>query len=210
MRRNRLLGPTSLGMALALFGCEQARTEAVAPPGASVSKQSSPSPSVAEERSRPRSWRKERFISVTEAVERLQPHVDVPVVLPTDRMAGLPNLKGWLADPKYLYWETADEVRSGTLTLRKGRQIRILSYGRAVFDGCGGRDFAIETNVLGRSALLSQAREHVGSQVLWPVTETGSTGRFGITGTFEGWAMVRLAESMELARIAAMDFSKSC
>jgi len=48
------------------------------------------------------------------------------------------------------------------------------------------------------------------SQVLWPVTDTGSTGRFGITGTFEGWAMVQLAESMELARIEAMDSSKSC
>lgn len=161
MRRNRLLGPTSLGMALALFGCEQVRTEAVSPPRASVPKQSSPSPSVSEELSRPRSWRKERFISVTEAVERLQPHVDVPVVLPKDRTAGLPNLKGWLADPKYLYWETADEVRSGTLTLRKGRQILILSFGLAVFDGCGDRDHAIETNVLGRSALFSQAREHV-------------------------------------------------
>ena len=125
-------------------------------------------------------------------------------------MAGLPNLKGWLADPKYLYWATADEVRSGTLTLRKGRQILILSYGRAVFDGCGGRDHAIETNVLGRSALLSQVREHVWSEVLWPVTEKGSTGRYGITGTFDGWAMVRLAESMELARIEAMDLSKSC
>lgn len=147
---------------------------------------------------------------MTEAVERLQPHVDVPVVLPTDRMAGLPHLEGWLADPKYLYWETEDGVRSGTITLRKERQILILSYGLAVFDGCGGRDYAIETNVLSRSALVSQAHEHVWSHVLWPVTETGSTGRFGITGTFDGWAMIRLAESMELARVEAMDSNKSC
>lgn len=136
--------------------------------------------------------------------------MDVPVALPKDRMAGLPTLEGWLADPKYLYWETADGVRSGTLRLRKGRQILILSYGLAGFDGCGGRDHAIETNVLGRAALMSQAHEHVWSQVLWPVTETGSTGRFGITGTFEGWAMVRLAESMELARVEALDSNKSC
>lgn len=120
-------------------------------------------------------------------------------------MAGLPNFEGWLADPKCVYWETEDGVRSGTITLRKERQILILSYGLAVFDGCGGRDSAIETNVLGRSALVSQAHEHVLSHVLWPVTETGSTGRFGITGTFEGWAMIRLAESMELARVEAMD-----
>ncbi len=136
--------------------------------------------------------------------------MDVPVVLPQDRRAGLPNLEGWLADPKYLFWETEDGVRSGTLTLRNGRQILLLSYGLALFDGCGGRDHAIETNVLGRSALVSQAREHVWSQVLWPVTEMGSTGRFGITGTFEGWAMVRLAESMELARVETVNFSKSC
>jgi len=147
---------------------------------------------------------------VNEAVERLQPNVDVPVVLPKDRMAGLPNLEGWLADPKYVYWETEDGVSSGTITLRKERQILILSYGLAVFDGCGGRDHAIETNVLGHAALMSQAHEHVWSHVLWPVTEMGSTGRFGITGTFEGWAMIRLAESMELARVEAMDSNKSC
>jgi len=68
-------------------------------------------------------------------------------------MAGLPNLEGWLADPKYLFWEVSHGVRSGTLKLRKDRQILILDYGRAVFDGCGGRDHAIETNVLGRPAL---------------------------------------------------------
>ncbi|MDQ3660842.1 MAG: hypothetical protein M3454_07275 [Actinomycetota bacterium] len=145
-----------------------------------------------------------------EAVESLQRHVDVPVVLPKDRMAGLPNLEGWLADPKYLSWERSHEVRSGTLTVRKGRQILILNYGRAVWDGCGGRDFAIETNVLGRPALMTQSRGHVWSQVLWPVTKAGSTGRYGITGTFEGWAMVRLAESMELARLEARNFNKSC
>ena len=90
---------------------------------------------------------------------------------PQDRRAGLPTLEGWLADPKYLFWKTEEGVRSGTLTLRNGRQILILSYGIAVFDGCGGRDHAIETNVLARSALVSQAREHVWSQVLWPVRD---------------------------------------
>lgn len=147
---------------------------------------------------------------MAEAVERLQRHVDVPVVLPHDKMAGLPNLRGWLADPKYLEWGTTDGVRAGTLTIRKGRQILILSYGLAGFDGCVSRDHAIETNVLGHPALLTQSREAVWSHLLWPVTKTGSTGRYGITGTFEGWVMVRLAESMELARLDALDTAKSC
>ena len=38
----------------------------------------------------------------------------------------------------------------------------------------------------------------------------GFDGRFGITVTFEGWEMVRLAESMELARVEAMNVNKSC
>lgn len=86
----------------------------------------------------------------------------------------------------------------------------ILSYGRATFDGCGGREHAIETNVAGRPALVSQSPKHIWSHVLWPVTSTGSTGRYGITGTFEGWQMVRFAESMELARLAALDTDRHC
>ena len=155
------------------------------------------------------SWRKARFISVEEAVERLQPHVDVPVVLPRDRMAGLPNLKGWLADPKYLDWNTVDGVRAGGMTLRKDEQILILSYGLAGFDGCGDRTMAIETMVVDQPALVNPSGNRW-STVIWPVTKTGSTGRYGISGTFEAVAMLRLAESMELARLDAMDVTKGC
>jgi hypothetical protein len=125
-------------------------------------------------------------------------------------MAGLPNLKGWFADPKYLDWNTVDGTRAGTMKLVKRKQMLILSYGLAGFDGCGDRTMAIETNVLGEPALVTQSREYVWSHVMWPVTATGSTGRFGITGTFDAVAMIRLAESMELARIEALDVAKHC
>jgi hypothetical protein len=101
-------------------------------------------------------------------------------------------------------------IRTGTMTLRKGDQVLILSYGLATFDGCGDRSSAIETNVLGQPALVSQAREALWSHILWPVTKTGSTGRFGITGTFDGVAMVRLAESMESARLERMEMTRGC
>ncbi len=67
--------------------------QSVAEPSASAS--SGPS----DER---RDWRKPRYISIAAAIRRLEPHVDVPIVLPRDAEAGLPSLKGWLADPKYL------------------------------------------------------------------------------------------------------------
>lgn len=166
------------------------------------------SPTPTPEESTP--WRKARYISVEEAVRTLQAHVDVPVVLPRDKFAGLPNLKGWLADPKYLKWSRAGGNRIGGLKLLKGHRMLILSYGLAGFDGCGGRDFAIETNVLGQPALVTQASKHLWSHVIWPVTDKGSTGRYGITGTFEGWQMVKFAESMELARLEATEVSRHC
>lgn len=177
---------------------------------ATRAEESSPSPFPSRLSSRSKSWRKDRYISVDEAVQRLQPHVDVSVVLPQDKAAGLPSLEGWLADPKYLDWRTEEGLRIGELRLIKGRQILLLSYGLAGFDGCGGRDHAIETEVLGQPALVSQASGHLWSQIIWPVTETGSTGRYDITGTFGGWQMVRFAESMELARLEAMEASKGC
>lgn len=151
-----------------------------------------------------------RLIPIAEAVERLQPHVDVPVALPRDAGAGLPNLRGWRADPKYLEWSESNGIRAGSMTLRQGRRILILSYGRAGFDGCGDRTNAIETNVLGQPALVTQSREHVWSHVLWPVTPRGSTGRYGLTGTFLAWQIVRLAESMEPARVRAVNHQRGC
>lgn len=166
----------------------------------------SPTPTPEE----PTPWRKARYISVAEAVETLQAHVDVPVVLPRNKFAGLPDLKGWLADPKYLDWRRVDGLRIGGMKILKGRKMLLLSYGLAGFDGCGDRSHAVETNVLGEPALLSQSPKHLWSQVMWPVTDTGSTGRYGITGTFEGWQMVKFAESMELARLAATEVSRHC
>lgn len=208
METKRLVALAALVLAAAPTGCAQSGS---ADRSASTATASDPRGSATQafqkedERSRAG-----RFISVAAAVRRLQPHVDVPVVLPRDGRAGLPSLEGWLADTKYLDWQTNDGIRTGTMKLRKGNQILILTYGLAGFDGCGGRDHAIETNVLGRPGLVTQAREHLWSHVIWPVTETGSTGRYGITGTFEGWAMVRLAESMEVARIRALDSHRGC
>ncbi len=159
--------------------------------------------------SRPRSKWKKRLIPVEEAVRRLQPHVDVPVVLPRDQSV-LPSLRGWRADPRYLGWGETEGIRAGSMKLIKGQAMLILSYGLATFDGCGDRFTAVETDVLGQPALVTQAREALWSHILWPVTDAGSTGIYGITGTFEAWAMVRLAESMEAARRDAVEVDRSC
>lgn len=157
-----------------------------------------------------RDWRKPRYISVRDAVERLRPHVDAPLVLPASRRAGLPNLRGWLADPRYLDWRDVYGLRVGGLTIRKGRRILILSYGLASFDGCGDRSTAEETTVLGQPALIGDSQSHVWSHVIWPVTETGSTGRYGIAGTYDADDMILLAESMERERLEAVDHDRSC
>ncbi|MGI8775158.1 MAG: hypothetical protein ACR2KQ_09155 [Actinomycetota bacterium] len=83
-------------------------------------------------------------------------------------------------------------------------------HGAADLDGCGGRDHAIETNVLGQPALVSRARESMWSHIIWPVPPRGSTGRYGLVGTFEAWQLVRLTESMELARLEAESHHKGC
>lgn len=192
-------------LAILLSGCQEgpdARLTTVSRP--------SPTPTASDPvSSKPKEWRKPRFISVQEAVQRLQPHVDVPVVLPRDRIAGLPNLKGWLADPKYLEWNTVEGVRAGGLVIRKGKEILHLSYGLAGFDGCGDRSMAIEATVVDQPALVNPSGDRW-STVLWPVTKTGSTGRYGISGTFQAAAMLRLAESMEMERLEALDMAKGC
>jgi hypothetical protein len=157
--------------------------------------------------------RSDRYIKIADAVARLQPHLDVPVVLPHDKFAGLPDLRGWRADPKYLDWTVSEEgVTAGQLELRKGRKILIVSYGLSGFDGCGGREMALRTDVLGQPALATDpgSSGRPWSSVIWPVTPTGSTGRFGLTGTFEAWKMVRLAESMERARLEAVEGPHGC
>ncbi len=155
-------------------------------------------------------WIKPRYISIRDAIKRLVPHVDVPVVLPRSAAAGLPNLKSWLADPKFLDWNEIEGVRAAGLTIRKGRKILILSYGLASFDGCGDRSTSEETFVLDQPALISDSPNHVWSHILWPVTPRGSTGRYGIAGTFEAEDMILLAESMERRRLEALDHERSC
>ena len=150
-------------------------------------------------------WRKPRFVPVREAVNRLARHVDVPVVLPTDRLAGLRGYRGWLADPRYLDWGRRGPHTVGTLFLvSHDEQLRI-SYGYAIPDGCGGRDTAIPTDVLGEPALLWTYPGQ--SSIIWPVKPHGRIGRFGLDGTFDGYQILRLAESMEtkLRRAPAHD-----
>lgn len=189
-------------------GCSEPGSVSAAPQVSPSQRVMTPSPQATKTDDK-KSWRKPRFISVAEAVKRLQRHVDVPVGLPRDRRAGLPNLKGWLADPKYLDWKKVDGVRAGGMKIRRGKEMLILSYGLAGFDGCGDRSMAIETNVVDQPALVNPSGRRW-STVIWPVTPTGSTGRYGISGTFDAVAMLRLAESMELARLEEVDVTRGC
>lgn len=193
-------------MVIGLGSCGPSTSELRTPSAALTALQPTLSPTPKESKH----WRRPRFISISEAVARLQRHVDVPVVLPRSRAAGLPNLKGWLADPKYLEWKVVDGARVGGMKIRKDRQILILDYGLAVFDGCGDRSMAIETNVLGQPALINIANGHEWTSIIWPVTDEGSSGRYGISGTFYPEAMMLLAESMELARLEVLDHQKNC
>ncbi|MDQ4064428.1 MAG: hypothetical protein M3161_00080 [Actinomycetota bacterium] len=123
---------------------------------------------------------------------------------------GQAGIKAWLADPKYLDWNVVDGIRTGGMTIRHRNRILIFSYGLAGFDGCGDRTMALETNVLGQPALINIAEGSEWTTILWPVTAEGSTGRYGISGTFYAEPMMRLAESMELARLEAVDHQRSC
>jgi hypothetical protein len=74
-------------------------------------------------------WRKDRYIPVWEAVARLRRHVDFPVVLPRDRLAGLRRYRRWLADPKYTEWTRRGGVTVGTLKLVARRAYLLLDFG---------------------------------------------------------------------------------
>ncbi|HVF52370.1 MAG TPA: hypothetical protein VNC78_02060 [Actinomycetota bacterium] len=84
-----------------------------------------------------------------------------------------------------------------------------IQYGHATFDGCGG-DHVIETDVLGQRALLYVVTGARWAELIWPVKPGRVTGRWGLTGSFSGWEIIQLAESMELARLEAADRSHSC
>ena len=155
------------------------------------------------------SWRKPRYISVEKAIARLQRHVKTPIILPR-QFPGMPNLRRWLADPKYLDWDDViNGERVGGLVLRRPSRVLSFQFGYATFDGCGG-DLAIETNVLGQPALLNLSSGHLWSSLIWPVKAGEIAGRYGISGTLEGWQVIELAESMELARLEATKRQTGC
>lgn len=196
----------SLGLAVSLAGCQpsapptrQAVTELISP--------ATPSPSPQQERN---GWRKPRYISVDEAVARLQPHVDFPVALPDMKLAYLPPVGRWMADPKYLDWSKEQGVRNGTLKLFHKDKLIILDFGLVSFDGCGGTDFAVPTEVGDVPAMLFVARDGPWSRIVWPMRPLDTTGTYGLAGTLEAWQAHRLAESLEIAISAASDDDQGC
>jgi hypothetical protein len=202
-----------VAVAFVAAGCsggEPPATRAVATPSAEVASPTVDEPSPSLTRETQGSWRKARYIPVADAMRRVERLLGSPVHLPRDRFAGVRNFRGWLADPKNLERGRFAGEPAVDLYLHKKKQILIISFGGASFDGCGGRDHAIETNVLGQPALLSVAADHRWSSLIWPVTEKGAHGRYGLTGTFEGWQMIELAESMELQRLAARNGKPGC
>lgn len=142
-----------------------------------------------------------------EAVERLARHVDVPVVLPRHRHF-LRSYRRWLADPMHSSWERRGDETVGTLHLTSRRDHLWISYGYAIPDGCGGRDTAIPTDVLGDPALLWTSGGQ--SSVIWPVRPHGRIGRFELSGSFEGYEIHQLAESMETQLREAPQHDPGC
>lgn len=191
-------------LVLLLAGCSAAPEEWQA---ARVISQATPAPTP-EPSEEPKDWRKPRYITVREAVARLDPHVDVPIVLPRDRLAGIRTYRGWLADPKHVSWDQHGREGAGALHLTSRRNYLWIEYGYAIPDGCGGRDTAIPTDVLGEPALLWAYPGH--SSIIWPVRPHGRTGRFGLSGSFDGYQILRLAESMETALREAPTHDPGC
>lgn len=176
----------ALAVALLLTGCSSGGEAFRAAPrrtAATPDPQAEPGPS------------KDRFVPVREAVERLARHVDVPVVLPRDPAGGIPGYRGWRADTRYLQWRRRGGLTVGTLKLTSRHDYLWIDYGYAIPDGCGGRDTAVETDVLGDPALLWTGRGY--GAIVWPVRRRGRIGRFGLNGSFGGRELLRLAESME-------------
>ena len=190
-------------LALGLAGC----TAGAGPPAArqtpKAASEATPEPSQ-----EPKDWRKPRYVSVRAAVERLAAHVDVPVVLPRDRLAGIRSYRGWLADPMHIMWDVHGREGSGVLHLISRRNNLWIEYGYAIPDGCGGRDTAIPTDVLGEPALLWAYPGH--SSIIWPVRPHGRTGRYGLSGSFDGYQILRLAEAMETALREAPGHDPGC
>lgn len=199
-----------MGIVLVTFllaGCSASGQE-VGPRAGGTSGAATPDEATPEPSPDPGDWRKERYIPVRKAVALLARHVDVPVVLPRDRLAGIRSYRRWLADPKYLDWERRGGETVGTLHLTSRRDYLLISYGYAIPDGCGGRETAIPTKVLGEPALLRTSSGH--SSIIWPVRHRGRIGRFGLNGSFEAFQILRLARSMETAIRAAPRHDPGC
>ena len=186
---------------LLLAGCSTPDGRA-GPRAAATQEPATPEPSP-----EPEGWRKPRYIPVREAVERLARHVDVPVVLPRDKLS-LRSYRGWLADPKYTEWTRRGAEVVGTLKLASRKEYLLISYGYAIPDGCGGRDTAIPTNVLGEPALVWTSSGQ--SSIIWPVKPYGRIGRFELNGSFEAYEILRLARSMETAIREAPGHDPGC
>ncbi|HEX2295735.1 MAG TPA: hypothetical protein VHN37_10545 [Actinomycetota bacterium] len=155
-----------------------------------------------------RGWREPHYVPVRVAVERLARRIDFPVVLPRDRLAGIRSYRGWLADPRHLDWRRRGGRMVGSLRLVSRRNDLWIYYGYASPDGCGGRDTAVPTKVLGEPALLWTYDRS--SLLVWPVRPHGHTGTYGLSGSFEGFKLLRLARAMELALREAPPRDSGC
>ncbi|HYP24909.1 MAG TPA: hypothetical protein VEV43_15180 [Actinomycetota bacterium] len=200
MRRFAVFFVTSV-----LAGCSAGGAERARPPAVAAA---TPVPANPEPSGEPRDWRRPRYVPVREAVDRLARHVDVPVVLPRHGVF-LRSYRGWLADPKHLSWSRRGDETVGSLHLISRRDYLWISYGYAVPDGCGDRSSAVPTEVLGEPALLwHHSGDH--STIFWPVRPHGRIGRFGLSGSFLGHEIHRLAESMETQIRAAPRHDPGC
>jgi hypothetical protein len=166
----------------------------------SVTPAPKPTPSSTASMAAAKGWRKDRYISVDDAIGRLQPHVDVPVVMPKMKVAYLPRLDRWLADPEDLIWSEENGVLDGEMKLIHRNRILIFSFGLVTFDGCGGTDLAVPTQVGEHPALLFVTKHGTWSQIVWPMLPGQNTGTYGLAGTLEAWQAYQLAQSMEHAR----------
>jgi hypothetical protein len=123
--------------------------------------------------------------------------VSVPVLLP-------PNLPGGahLASHDALYSARYGKKTAWFLQLEwPDKRHLFLQYGVALFDGCGG-DTAKPVQIGNQPGMIYVSPGHRWSDLIWPATRKHLQGVYGLAGSFTREGILRLARSMERARVA--------
>ena len=122
--------------------------------------------------------------------------MDIPVVIPTELPAG-----AHLDPEDPVSVGRSGERRTAGLHLVFGIKKHLyIAYGVVGWDGCGPIDPKVVT-IGNQRGLMKTYPPHIWSQVVWPATPSHVRGAYGIYGSVTGAHILRMARSMERARV---------